>query len=205
MTQQTSGRTESAKPISSDALGTVVLWPSAFTEVDATRSAADPWPVFAVVVGTDAGEDGGPTQALLDLLDMPRSPIDTIANSRCWWSVIDPDQAMLRLAVRVVRPAPVAMDIAVPAQCFLGLSDIIAAGATIGVTTRRYMRRLTVRSDDRTLLNEIVLLDGRTSSELGELAERLCGMGGRVVHSVRSPVSLRDTQSVPADPAAGGR
>ncbi len=65
---------------------------------------------------------------------------------------------MLGLAVHVVRPARVVMDIAVPAQCFLGLSDVIAAGATIGVTTHRHARRLTARIHDRTTLDEIVRL-----------------------------------------------
>jgi hypothetical protein len=178
MTHRTSGQTELGEaPVRTNALGTLVLWPSAFAEVDATRATTDPWPVFVVVVGTT--EDGEPPHALLDLLEMPRSPVDTTANSRCWWSVVDPDQAMLRLAVRIVQPARVAMDIAVPAQCFLGLSDIIAAGATIGVTTQQNARRLTARTDDRTCLDEIILLGARTSSELGELAERLCGARGR--------------------------
>ncbi|HEY7595391.1 MAG TPA: hypothetical protein VH969_19730 [Actinophytocola sp.] len=168
-----SGSGGSEKPSRSDALGTLVLWPSGSTEVDAARDEADPWPVLVVVIGTDSEQD-----ALLDLLDTARSPTDTITNSRCWWSVDDPDRATLCLAVRVTEPARFAMDIAVPAQCFLGLSDILAAGATIGVTSRRHARRLTIRTDDRASLDEIVLLGGRTSSELGDLAELLCGVGG---------------------------
>lgn len=80
-------------PIKSNALGTLVLWPSASAEV----------------VGTNPPDDAEPPRALLDLLKMPRSPIDTIANSRCGWSVGDPDQAMLRLAVRVVQLREVAL------------------------------------------------------------------------------------------------
>jgi hypothetical protein len=180
MAHRTSSQAEHwEEPIRSSALETMVLWPNGFKDVDATRQETDPWPVFVVAVEPESEEDVEPHQALLNLLDIPRSPVDTITNSDCWWSVVDPDQAMLRLAVRVARPTRVAMDIAVPAQCFLGLSDIIAAGATIGVTTRRHARRLTIRMDDRTALDEIVLLGGRTSSELGELAERLCSTRGR--------------------------
>lgn len=171
--RSSSGSGVEVEPSRSDALGTLVLWPRGLTEVDVSREATDPWPVFVVVIGADSDDD-----ALLDLLDTARSPTDTITNSRCWWSV-DPDRAMLRLAVRVTEPARVAMDIAVPAQCFLGLSDVLAAGATVGVTSRRHARRLTVRTDDRASLDEIVLLGSRTSSELGELAEQLCGTRAR--------------------------
>lgn len=163
----------------SSAVETIVLWPRGPATVGATRTEADVWPVFAVIVDIDSTRGAAICHALPELLDMPRAPVDTITNSHCWWSVVDRDQAMLRLAVRVDRPAAVAMDIAVPAQFFLGLTDIIAAGATIGVTTRPHARRLMARTDDRSSLNEIILLGGRTSSELGELAEQLCGTPGR--------------------------
>ncbi len=176
MTRQTSDRTEaSGEPTTTTALETLVLWPRGLGEVDAMPDVADPWPLFVVVVGTGSAEESESYDALLTLLATSRSPIDTIVNSDCWWSVVDSDQAMLRLAVRVMQPVHVTMDIAVPAQCFLGLSDIVAAGATIGVTTRRHARRLTVRINDHSTLDEIVMLGGRTSSELGELAEALCG------------------------------
>ncbi len=174
MTRQPSSRTEVRdEPIMTTALETLMLWPGGPAEVDALRDVADPWPVFVVVVGTDSAAGA---QALSQLLATPRSPIDTVVNSDCWWSIVEPDQAMLSLAVRVTQPIRVTMDIAVPAQCFLGLSDIVAAGATIGVTTRRHARRLTVRTDDPTTLEEIVLLGGRTSSELGEVAKTLWRM-----------------------------
>ncbi len=155
-----------------EAVETLVLWPSGTGDVEAARDEADPWPVFVVVVpGTPAvGE-------LSDLLGTPRSPLDTITNSHCWWSVENAQRAELRLAVRVLEPAVLALDVAVPAQCFLGLSDIVAAGATIGVTTRKHARRLTARVDDREALDEVVLLGGRTSSELGVLADLLCRTG----------------------------
>jgi hypothetical protein len=180
MTCRTSSRTEGwNEPITSTALETLVLWPRADREVDTMRDIADPWPVFVVAVGLDAATEAR-NHALLKLLDTPRSPIDTIINSDCWWTVADPDEAMLCLSVRVMRrPVRVAMDIAVPAQCFLGLSDIVTAGATIGVTTRRHARRLTTRIDDRTALDEVVLLGGRTSGELGELAAKLCSARAR--------------------------
>jgi hypothetical protein len=111
MTHRTFGRAELGRDaIRCNALGTLVLWPSAFAEIDATRATAAPWPVFAVVVGTNPAGDAEPPRAPLDLLEVPRSPIDTIANSRCGWSISDPDQAMLRFAVRVVQPACVALD-----------------------------------------------------------------------------------------------
>jgi hypothetical protein len=166
-------------PIRTDAAETLVLWPSGLNDVDMSRAPTDPWPVFVVVVNTGDAEDTPAARALLEVLDTPRTPVDTITNSECWWSVHDSHGALLRLAVRVSRPARVALDIVVPAQCFLGLSDIIAAGATVSVTTRQRARRLAVRTDDRASLDEIVLLGGRTSSELGDLAELLCGARDR--------------------------
>lgn len=54
MTRRAASRAElREEPIRCSALGTPVLWPTAFAEVDATGAAADPWPIF-VVVGTDA-------------------------------------------------------------------------------------------------------------------------------------------------------
>ena len=176
MTHRTTGSTVEREDLTrADALETLVLWPRSLAEPDAPRPDTDPWPVFVVVIGDEAAEDIEAARAVLDLLDVPRSPTDTITNSACWWSVVGPDQAVLSLAVLVLGPVRVAMDIAVPAQCFLGLSRTISAGATVGVTTRRHARRLTTRTDDRTVLDEVVLLGGRTSSELAEVAEMLCG------------------------------
>lgn len=180
MTHRTPSRTESwDEPSTTTALETLVLWPRRDGEDDAMRDIADPWPVFVVVVGLDTATEAH-ADALLKLLDSPRSPIDTIINSDCWWTVANADDATLCLSIRVMRrPVRVAMDITVPAQCFLGLSDVITAGATIGVTTRRHARRLTARIDDRTSLDEVVLLGGRTSGELGRLAAKLCGVRAR--------------------------
>lgn len=152
------------------AVDTMVLWPHPYTDVDAARADTDPWPVLVLVV-----DDGA--AALTEVLDQPRLPLGTVTNSYCWWSVDDPDRALLRLAVRVRRPVGVALDIAVPAQCLLGLADIVAAGATLAVTTRGRAERITARGDEHHALREVVLLGSRTSNELGLLANRLCREG----------------------------
>jgi hypothetical protein len=93
----------------------------------------------------------------VDVLEKPRSGIDEIADVYRRRSVGDPDQV-------------------VSAQCILGRSDSIAAGATVGVTTRR----LTARTGDRASLDEVVVSGCRTSREVGELDEQLCGSRGGV-------------------------
>lgn len=160
-----------------DAVESLVLWSNPYTDVEAFRDDTDPWPLFVLVVDGDV--DHGPA-ALTELLDRPRSPLETVTHSSCTWSVDDPRRALLRLAVLVRRPVKLALDLAVPAQCFLGLSDIVAAGATLGVTTRRHARRITARVDHGQALEDVVLLGSRTSSELGLLADRLCRNEKRV-------------------------
>lgn len=160
--------------VTMDAVESLVLWPSPSVAVDTAPDNGDPWPVFVVVVDTASAGDPAEGAALTDLLARPRSPLDTISHSHCRWSVADSHRALLRLAVQVLQPAELTLDVTVPGQCFLGLSDIVAAGATLGVTTRGSARRLTARVDDRRVLDHVVLLGSRTSSELGQLADRLC-------------------------------
>lgn len=175
MTPTTMPRSERDEhPVTMDALETLVLWPSEVGQVAVTREVTDPWPVFVLVVDEELKAGTSVVEPLVELLDHPRTAVDTMTSSHCKWSVVHPRRSLLRLEAWVRKPLDLALEIAVPAQCFLGLSDIVSAGATIAVTTRRHARRLMARVDDRTALDDVLLLGARTSGELGVLAGLLC-------------------------------
>lgn len=60
-----------------------------------------------------------------------------------------------------------------PAECFLGLSDVAARGAAVALTTRRHARRLTTRADSSQVLDDVLPLGCRTSATLAGFADLL--------------------------------
>ncbi len=138
----------------------VVLWPP-----DGT-SAGDPeelWPVFVVVVADE------PAIPLLGLVDG-----STEVKGRCRWSVANAQAGLLRMEVgATVAGVRHEVGIVLPARCFLGMFDVMARGAALGVTTSGRARRFTARPDHQAL-DGIVLLESRTSGELADLAADLC-------------------------------
>ncbi|MGH3881403.1 MAG: hypothetical protein ACRDSK_30630 [Actinophytocola sp.] len=132
--------------------------------------------MFVIVVdeGTNHSSDDSSVDLLLGLVGRPPSDAAAVSlTADCRWSVVHPRETSLRLTVRASAPTPLAVDILVPAQCFLGLNDVVARGAAIGVTTRQHARRLVARID-RSGLPGVVLLGCRTSGELSAVANVLC-------------------------------
>jgi hypothetical protein len=150
-------------PITTVADEVLVLWPPGGTS---TWDSADLWPVFVVVVADE------PALPLL-------APEDGSAevSGDCRWSVADTRAGLLRMDVHTTADAGQDVEIILSARCFLGVFDIVARGATVGVTASRRARRFTARPDHEAL-DGIVLLGSRTSRDLAELAAALCRVPG---------------------------
>jgi hypothetical protein len=146
------------------------LWPQDVTGVRTTAEEAGRWPVFAMVV-TEPAEPGA-AASLFALLDRPGDePAVVTAAPR--WRVIDPASALVELSVHALAPVAFDLRILLPCAEVLGILDVVARGATIGITTRRGAAHRRGRLEVRTVLREFVLLSCPPSAELAALAHTL--------------------------------
>lgn len=144
----------------------LLLWPRGVGG-PATVAEAGLWPVFVLVVE----EPGATACPLLDLLDRLRHDSEpVVVATRCDWTIHDHGTALLRVAVRAER---FRTELHVPARPVLGVLDVLARGATFGVTTERRAGILTGRIDIRDALHEVVLLRCEPSADLATLADLL--------------------------------
>ncbi len=156
------------------AIEVVLLWPQAVGAEPVTVDEAGLWPVFVLVVGERLDLATSSAKPLFELLDAPKAPDEiTVAVGRTRWSIVDPRHALLRLTVGADAPVGFKADILVPAEPVLGVLDVVARGATIGITTRRHAAGLHHRVDVRAALRHLVLLSCPPSPELGELTQEL--------------------------------
>jgi hypothetical protein len=159
------------------AIEVVLLWPREAGE-PATVDVAGLWPVFVLVVEEHRDPLTSSTMPLFELLDTVKAPDEiTVVVGRTQWTVVDPRQALLRLTMQADAPVQFEADILVPAERLLGVLDVVARGATIGITPRRHAADLRDRVDVRTSLHHVVLLSCPPSAELGELTQEMCAAG----------------------------
>ncbi len=155
------------------ALEVLLLWPRG-VGASATVAEAGLWPVFVVVVGDRPGLANASAAPLFDILERPRHGTEiAVVSARCQWSIVDARNALLKVAVRADAPEQFSVDVLVPARRVLGVLDVVARGATIGITTSRHVGTLTGRVDIRQALHEVVLLSCEPSTELATLADLL--------------------------------
>lgn len=155
----------------------VLLWPRGIGAEPATAEEAGLWPVFVIVVGERPGLLSSPAGPLFELLDVPKGADEiTVVTGRTEWTVVDPRHALLRLTVQAEAPVRFASEILVPAQRVLDVLDVVARGATIGITTRHHASDLRDRVDVRAALRHVVLVSCPPPAELGELTRELCGV-----------------------------
>lgn len=154
------------------AVEVVLLWPQGVGAGPVTVDEAGLWPVFVLVVGERRDLLSSSARSLFDLLDAPKRPDEiTVVRGRTHWTIVDSRQALLRLSVRADVPVGFESDILVPAERVLGILDVVARGATIGITTRRHAVGLRDRVDIHAALRHVVLLSCPPSVELGALAQ----------------------------------
>lgn len=154
------------------ALEVLLLWPRGVDPSPATVDEAGLWPVFVLVVGERPDVRASSASVLFEMLDRPpRGGELAVVAGRCRWSVIDPRNALLKVMIRAETPERFAVDVLVPARPALGVLDVVARGATIGLTTARHVGRLTGRMDIRRALPEVVLLGCEPSTELEAIAD----------------------------------
>lgn len=152
------------------AVEVLVLWPSE------PADGAGTWPLFVLVV--DEETDPAGMSWLVDHLDGDRDSESTVTH-HCQWSVTVPGEAVLALSVRAGDPVGLDLEILVPAECFLGLFDVVARGAAVALTTRRHARRLAARADTSQAFDDVLALGCRTSATLARIADLLCANGSR--------------------------
>lgn len=163
----------------------LLLWPRGVGS-PATIHEAGLWPVFVLVVGDRLRVDVPAAAPLLDLVHRPRREHElAVVAARCRWSVVDARNALLRVAIQAQAPQRFDVEILVPARRVLGMLDIAARGATIGVTTTRHANDLGGgRVDIRKALHQVVLLSCEPSRELSRLA--------LLLHSQLAPRGSKD-------------
>ena len=150
------------------------MWPRGVTGLPTTAEEADLWPVFAMVVTEPPGHEAGSARPLFELLDRHKRDGElTVVAADTTWSVLDPAHALFGLNVRAVTPVRFGLRILVPSARVLGILDVVARGATIGITTPSKAARLRDRVDIRTALRDLVLLSCPPSVELAALAHTL--------------------------------
>lgn len=155
----------------------LMLWPRQIGAL-ATVEEAGLWPVFVLVVEEPAEpRAAGPLFELL-ARQRPDGELAVVA-ARCDWSILDRDNALLKASMRGSGSARFAANLIVPARQVLGVLDVVARGATIGVATGQGAERLTGRVDIRSALHEVVLLSCPPSVDLATLADLL---GATVSH-----------------------
>lgn len=171
------GSSGPGRPPAMVAIEVVVLWPQGVGAEPVSLDEAGLWPVFVLVIGERPDLSASPAGPLFHLLDSSRHAAGiTVVDGSTGWSVVDPWHALLRLTVRARVPVPFDADILVPAERVLGILDVVARGATIGLTTRRRAVGLGDRVDIRTVLRNVVLLSCAPSPELRALTGQLYGM-----------------------------
>lgn len=150
------------------------LWPRGVTGPITTVDEAGLWPVFVMVLTEPPDDDTGPARPLFDLINRPRRDNElTVVAAESTWAVLDQASALLDLTVRAVAPLSFDLRILVPSAQVLGILDVVARGATIGITTRHHAARLRGRVDIDNALRDVVLLSCRPSLDLATLAATL--------------------------------
>jgi hypothetical protein len=171
MTRGTTGRTHVDTVV---ALEVLVLWPRGVGPTAATVGEASLWPVFVLVVDDRPRAETGTATPLFDLVDRPRLGNElAVVSASCRWSIIDQQNALLKVEVEAKAPERFAVHILVPARHVLGILDVVAHGATIGITTSQHVTWLPGRVDIRQALHEVVLLSCEPSAELATLTAHL--------------------------------
>jgi hypothetical protein len=156
------------------AIEVLLLWPRGVAELPVTVEEAGLWPVFVLVVTEPARVDVGAAGPLFELLDRPKHENElSVVAAESEWSVLDAGSALLDLTVRATVPVAFDLRILVPSAQVLGILDVVARGATIGVTTQHRAGRFRGRVDIRTALRDVVLLSSPPSVELAALAGTL--------------------------------
>lgn len=132
------------------------------------------WPMFVMVVTEPADSVSRSGLSLLGLLDRTERTTEpsTVAVEPVW-SVLDPTSALLTLTVRAAFPVAADMRILLPAAPVLDLLEVVARGATIGVTTRERAERLRGRVDVGAVMRDVVLLNCLPSPLSADLATAL--------------------------------
>lgn len=151
----------------------VLLWPRG-VDPPATVAEAGLWPVFVLVVGERSEVDAPAAAPLFELINRPRRGSElSVVSARCRWSIVDARNALVKIAMRAESPEPFTAEILLPARRVLGILEVAARGATIGVTTPSHAAKLSGRVDIRHALHEIVLVSCEPSMELARLADLL--------------------------------
>ncbi|HEY7595393.1 MAG TPA: hypothetical protein VH969_19740 [Actinophytocola sp.] len=162
----------------------VLLWPRGVGS-PATIDEAGLWPVFVLVVGDRQRADVPAAAPLLDLVNQHRQENElAVVAAGCRWSVVDARNALLKVTIQAQAPRRFEVEILVPARRVLGMLEVAARGATIGVTTTRQANNLGERVDIRQALHRVVLLSCEPSTELSRLA--------RFLHSRLTPRGPKD-------------
>lgn len=129
------------------------------------------WPMFVMVVTEPTDRGARLALPLFELLDRPKHTNElSIVAVESTWSVLDPANALLTLTVRAAVPVSFDLRILLPAAPVLDILDVVAHGATIGITTRDRADRLRGRVDVGAALRDVVLLSCSPSVELADLA-----------------------------------
>lgn len=158
------------------AIEAVLLRPGGVGPKQATGDEVGLWPVFVLVVRERHDLLASSARPLFELLKAPKGSDElTVVTGRTQWTVVNPRRALLRLTVRGEAPVRFEADILVPAGELLGVLDAVARGATIGITTTRHAAGLRGPVDVRAALRHLVLVSCPPATELGELAQKLCG------------------------------
>jgi hypothetical protein len=166
------------RPATMVAVEVVLLWPHGVGERQAIVGEAGLWPVFVLVVDERRDQLSSSAGPLFELLDAPKGRDEiTVVGGRTRWAVVDPRHALLRLTVTADGPVRFEADVLVPAERVLGVLDVVARGATIGITTRRHAAGLRDRVDLRNALRHLVLLGCPPSPRLAELTQELWAVG----------------------------
>jgi hypothetical protein len=127
--------------------------------------------MFVMVVTEPTDRAARLASPLFELLDRPKQVNElSIVAVETAWSILDPANALLTVTVRAAVPITFDLRILLPAAPVLDVLDVVARGATIGLTTQD---RLRGRVDIRTVLRDVVLLSCPPSADLADLARVL--------------------------------
>ncbi len=165
------GRLGSPTAVATEVL---LLRPQGVEEPATPSGTSGLWPMFVMVVTEPAEPVTHSVSPLVRLLDRAgrTSEVSAVAVEPVW-SVLDPSSALLTLTVRAAFPVAADMTILLPAAPVLDLLEVVAEGATIGVTTRDRADRLRGRVDVGAVLRDVVLLNCLPSPTSADLATAL--------------------------------
>jgi hypothetical protein len=170
----TNGGCRHRKPVAGTVATEVLLLRPTRVAPAATVEEAGLWPVFVLVISERPSTERSSATQLFEMLNRPKHGGElNVVSGRCRWSVLDPRIALLKVELEAEAPERFAVEIIVPAHRVLGILDVVARGATIGVTTSRRAARLGARPDIRRALPEIVLFSCQPSTELAAIADLL--------------------------------